>query len=712
MGSPGQPPSLPASGSPVAAEAPPPPMINLLCLIWVADKRLQHQLHDMAHGAEGLLCMREEIRAINSTHLAAVLESRLRSKHKLPICIGLVEHWDPDFQRWVPMQEETSVASFPHPVKLRVWGRKRRMRCVVLPLRQTAASFAPRAVTAFADTVQDLALELRSNLPPSEADFGDILYLDPEANTWVLLEDIGALPETPQLKLVPSDRSLLLREGGPVLTPRREERPVQTPGHSAPISRLDTLRQLVSGPPELRQRGSGTPVRPPPAGTPEWAEPDPQHSPRERVDLWADGWQQPHPHTSHGRLHTAPVHEPAPRLGGPLHQEGTVYDPRTSPPRHGGPTPRREEMNRSDIVYAQEPSPMQVLGAEPQGMALARLRHQVEVGAMRCGTEALTPAGANPPGPPPPPRADFPGNALADGVMPPRLPVSPLPHVEAEVRRLHMPQFRELQERGVLPDGRPRPPPDPHRDLCCYPGSGQHTNLDSSGHGDLKRSVIAYTRSVLQEAAVGSPIADYLPAGGLTTQQLVNVTALAAHHFMVRCPLRPGDPELTADDRASLHTILAYILADLPGQYRAGTVHVPSAEADEVQTEAPPPAAAPAWPPPPRPQEQGRPVVVLMRPMLAEDTSVVLYGTVTCPSSVTCRWELRRDRVEVPLESIFNRGLAVTESVSASSFCLRILAGTLHPGGRYEITLHVTGDANGLSSSASQHFDMPPPVGR
>lgn len=103
----------------------------------------------------------------------------------------------------------------------------------------------------------------------------------------------------------------------------------------------------------------------------------------------------------------------------------------------------------------------------------------------------------------------------------------------------------------------------------------------------------------------------------------------------------------------------------------------------------------------------GRPVVVLMRPMLAEDNALVIYGTVTCTASVQCRWHLTRGRHEVDFDEIFATGLAVTEPVSASSFCLRLLAGALPPGSNCEITLEVTSEADGQGSMASQNFTVP-----
>jgi len=374
----------------------------------------------------------------------------------------------------------------------------------------------------------------------------------------------------------------------------------------------------------------------------------------------------------------------SPAVGGPLSVGGPV-------------SPR---LSRSEALYLQQPPPVPQVGPEVEGAALHRLRDQVRLERGRFGAgEAPTAAASEGIRPPQSPAS----------TMPTRMTVPPLPHVGTEVRRLHVPQFQQLQEQGLGTDGKPRPPPDKHRDGCCYPGSGQVHSLESSGHGDLKRAVIAYARSVLQEQAAGSPLAAYLPTGGLTTQQLVNVTALAAHHFLIRCPLRPHDPVLSPEDKAAVHTVLAHILADLPGQYRGGLVHIASAE-EEAVTEPPesPRVQEPAWPPPPREvQESGRPVVVLMRPMLTEDVSVVVYGTVTCPSPVTCKWELRRENVEVPLDDIFQRGLATTEPVSASSFSLRIAPGTLVPGSRYDLTLHVTSDAGRLSSSASQSFDVP-----
>lgn len=754
--------AFPGGGSPGGA---PPPLHTVDCLVWVADRRVREQVQGMVgQGGDSLLCFREQLRVINATHLAAVLESRLQGKHQIPITIGLIEYHDETFGRWMPLQATPHIQELPRPVRLRVWGRKRRLQCVVLPLRQTAARFAPRAMTLFADSLDELCTELKKRLPESEQDFGDVLYRDPGTGAWVLLEDVAALPPDPRLKLVPSERSLLDGERRREL---RRERGLEIPDDYLGVNPFETGGIVDSAAVRGALQHADAPDSPqralPYAPGDEWGDLPARRSATASPHAHAAAQQPMTPQPAPYGVQQWPPADPRAAAPGRLHPGGPCAAPSPftpqqgvapagmmgrgspmqggrggAPPQYHRPpahpqqypaglvgTPRRAP-SRSEQVYQQQPPPREggLPSRDVQDGAMDRLRHQVKLEAGRLGadgTVTTVPAGSFPvdlpvrqntvPGGE---GGDFPRRTLA--------PQQPEPHIQAEVKYLHCSEYDTEQARRLGPDGRPKARADETaRDQCCYPGSGQLHSCESSGHGDLKRALIKYVRKLLQEHAPGSPLAPYLPLGGLTTQQLVGVTSLAAHHFMVRCPSRPGEKELLPEDKAAVHTILAHILSELPGKYRAGAVPIPTAEEQRaMEEEAAADAAAEAdarrgSPPPlrfPRDSAEalgsGRPVVVLMRPMLAEDHSLVLYGTVTCTASVTCRWRLRRDNQEVAFDDIFANGLAITEPVSASSFCLRLLPGSLPPGSRCEIELDVTSDADGQTGGAQQNFDVPP----
>eukprot|EP01060_Flectonema_neradi_P015613 TRINITY_DN2223_c4_g1_i1.p1 TRINITY_DN2223_c4_g1~~TRINITY_DN2223_c4_g1_i1.p1 ORF type:complete len:556 (+),score=73.84 TRINITY_DN2223_c4_g1_i1:37-1704(+) len=296
-------------------------------------------------------------------------------------------------------------------------------------------------------------------------------------------------------------------------------------------------------------------------------------------------------------------------------------------------------------------------------------------------------------------------------MMPGRIAIQPLPHTSAEVRYLHNsniatalqhPSHQEYLER-VRKKEEALKQQDPNRIDCCYPGSGQVHSVDSSGHGDLKRQVISYTRQLLQDPC--SPVQDHLPIGGLPTQDLVNLTALVGHYFMVRCPCRPH-ATLEPEDKAHIHNILANCISELP--YTATLQRKREEDLRRAQEAAPSVTEqienfrSAANSPPPQ--------VVLMRPVLSEDSTDVVYGTVTYPSPVVCKWFLNTPQKTLDIEDIFIRGLAVTEPVSASSFCLKFLPGALQRGLTYNLTLRVTPEASHLQShygESTQQFSLP-----
>eukprot|EP01064_Diplonema_japonicum_P006315 TRINITY_DN14209_c1_g3_i1.p1 TRINITY_DN14209_c1_g3~~TRINITY_DN14209_c1_g3_i1.p1 ORF type:complete len:548 (+),score=74.53 TRINITY_DN14209_c1_g3_i1:84-1646(+) len=279
--------------------------------------------------------------------------------------------------------------------------------------------------------------------------------------------------------------------------------------------------------------------------------------------------------------------------------------------------------------------------------------------------------------------------------MPTRLSVKPMLHTTAEVSYLHNEQIRNASSEGRIEDHSKRFP-DPNRDECCYPGSGQVHSMESSGHGDLKRQVISYIRTLLQD--VNSPLVEYLSPRGLPTNDLVNVTALVAHHFLVRSPCRPGFA-LSPEDKAHIHSLMAHVLLELPHN-KNKTAEM--AELARAEARSPPPQrnvslvaeAAPA------------PQVVLMRPLLSAET-VVIYGTVSCANPVECKWFLRTHNNHVDIEKIFERGFATTEPVSSSSFSLKLLPGSLIKGVDYHLTLQATSDPGNKTASATQKFSLP-----
>eukprot|EP01062_Namystynia_karyoxenos_P023399 TRINITY_DN19032_c0_g1_i2.p1 TRINITY_DN19032_c0_g1~~TRINITY_DN19032_c0_g1_i2.p1 ORF type:complete len:294 (+),score=29.28 TRINITY_DN19032_c0_g1_i2:67-882(+) len=126
----------------------------------------------------------------------------------------------------------------------------------------------------------------------------------------------------------------------------------------------------------------------------------------------------------------------------------------------------------------------------------------------------------------------------------------------------------------------------------------------------------------------------------------------------------------------------------------------------------PPPApklaqSTPRPPPPPPCTRRTAPRAELARPVVAEDMWTVIFGAVTADDAVSCRWGLHCGGVDAPLGSLFQEGFAVTETYSASSFCLRLAPGVLRPG-RYEVTLRVTNDNDGQVSVATQDLRVPP----
>ena len=296
-------------------------------------------------------------------------------------------------------------------------------------------------------------------------------------------------------------------------------------------------------------------------------------------------------------------------------------------------------------------------------------------------------------------------------LMPGRIAIQPLPHTTAEVRYLHnsnietalqQPAHQEHLQR-VKRKEEALKKQDPNRVDCCYPGSGQVHSVDSSGHGDLKRQVISYTRQLLQDPC--SPVQVYLPAGGLPTQDLVNLTALVGHYFMVRCPVCPH-AILEVEDKAHIHDILANCISELP--YTANLQRRRQDDLRQMQEAGPSVTEqienyrSSSQSPPPQ--------VVLMRPVLSSDSTIAVYGTVTYPSPVVCKWFLQTSQKTIDIEDIFIRGMAITEPVSASSFCLKFLPGALQRSLNYELTLRVTPEVAHLRDhygEATQQFSLP-----
>ena len=376
-----------------------------------------------------------------------------------------------------------------------------------------------------------------------------------------------------------------------------------------------------------------------------------------------------------------------------------------------------------------------------------RLRHVVALESARYADDAAAaalPSHTGPPAPEARPYKSIPSVAtsyrgrVVD--MPVRIAATPMAHTLAEIRQLHDADIPPADP-SLLALRDTQHHEDQNRHGCCYPGSGQVYSVDSSDHGRLKRDVISYCRMLLEDPH--SPVQEFLPPGGLPTSTLVNLTALTAHYFMIKSVVRPGS-DLGPSDRSLIHSIIAECINDLPyvQQKRADDERRKEA-ADNfynaaqgnrlwpdagLNDSAPPPSSNPA-----------APQVVLMRPRVDAESTIVVYGTVTCAYPVECKWTLKtRSGAGINVDSIFDRGLAVTEPVSSSSFALKLLpgmfssllvpvlilcliyiwccdapshcplvTGSIPHGHSYGLTLRAISEHDGSQSAASQEFEFP-----
>ena len=486
-------------------------------VVWMADPFLEGQSDAF---------FREEMSVLNTTHMMALLESRLQRRRGYNVAVGAVEYYDDEVKRWMPLLAEHDVSKFSLPIKLKMWSRKRHFTCRVHPLRATHEDYLPRRIAVKALDLAGLREELRASLPPHEHNFHDILLCDPSTMGWALLEDLGTVPvgmDHLDLKLIPSEHS---------------------------VSQGDVLAA-------------------------------PQ----------------------------APIRNDADRLRHVMALEKTMTQ---TPPQ---PTSMTAPRNR--LGY-----------------------HNIPSVATQYGDTTVE--------------------------MPVRIGATPLSHTSAEIRSLHNPE-----RQGVAPSERKAPLNEPNRNGCCYPGSGQTNSVDSSRHGELKRQAIGYIRTLLQDPE--SPLQEYLPLGGLPTADLVNLTALAAHYFMIRCPLRP-DTNLTSEDRSELHSILAQCIAEHPFAQRAP-------DEDPQQKKGIPRREEPTITHHVYTDTHSRdsPQVVLMQPAIDTSGSVTVYGTVTCPNAVECKWILKAKGETIDIDAIFATGLAVTSPISSSCFSLTLLPGMYCP---------------------------------